>query len=233
MRLPTGGLCAPDRVYISPDFPFLPGIIAHFTLDALTFHPKRETHQLVVRSFVLGVFSYVLLALANDALLGFSGVFGYVYEFQVQMFEAPVGDSLVLNYREIFWATFLAVPAAFLFARVLNNKYLNRLGKFLGVTQKIGDVHLWNYVLESPDTQWVVVRDIKYNLAYQGRIQGFSETFTENELILREIIVLQNDSGEVLYEVDGLYLARDPKDLTVEFVVEQGGESEDENAEEN
>ena len=63
--------------------------------------------------------------------------------------------------------------------------------------------------------------------------RGHSETFTENELILREIIVLQNDSGEVLYEVDGLYLARDPKDLTVEFVVEQGGESGDENAEKN
>ena len=64
------------------------------------------------------------------------------------------------------------------------------------------------------------MRDIKYNLAYQGRIQGFSGTFNENELFLRDVLVLQNDTGENLYEVDALYLSRDPKDLTIEFKLE-------------
>ena len=114
---------------------------------------------------------------------------------------------------------------SFVLALAQNKKWLNRVAKSLKVTRKIGDIDLWNFVLDSPDTKWIVVRDIKYNLAYQGRIEGFSETFNENELFLSEVLVLQNDTGEKLYDVDALYLSRDPKDLTIEFTLEiQAGE---------
>ena len=205
---------------------FFPGIIAYFISNALTIHRKGETyHFLIIRSFVLGVLSYIILYLLNFLYGIIVSFLGVEHEFAIQIFTVSLGDKPPVSYTEIIWATILAIPMSFVLALAQNKKWLNRVAKSLKVTRKIGDIDLWNFVLDSPDTKWIVVRDIKYNLAYQGRIEGFSETFNENELFLSEVLVLQNDTGEKLYEVDALYLSRDPKDRTIEFTLEtQTGE---------
>lgn len=200
---------------------FFPGIIAYFITNALTIHRKGETyHFLIIRSFVLGLLSYVILYFLNLLYGIIVSYFGVDHEFAIQIFTVSSGGKPSVSYTEIIWATILAIPMSFVLALAQNKKWLNRVAKRMKVTQKMGDIDLWNFVLESPETEWIVVRDIKYNLAYQGRIQGFSGTFNENELFLRDVLVLQNDTGENLYEVDALYLSRDPKDLTIEFKLE-------------
>lgn len=200
---------------------FFPGIIAYFITNALTIHRKGETyHFLIIRSFVLGLLSYVILYFLNLLYGIIASYFGVDHEFAIQIFTVSLGGKPSVSYTEIIWATLLAIPMSFVLALAQNKKWLNRVAKRMKVTQKMGDIDLWNFVLESPETEWIVVRDIKYNLAYQGRIQGFSGTFNENELFLRDVLVLQNDTGENLYEVDALYLSRDPKDLTIEFKLE-------------
>ena len=200
---------------------FFPGIIAYFITNALTIHRKGETyHFLIIRSFVLGLLSYVILYFLNLLYGIIVSYFGVDHEFAIQIFTVSLGGKPSVSYTEIIWATILAIPMSFVLALAENKKWLNRVAKRMKVTQKMGDIDLWNFVLESPETEWIVVRDIKYNLAYQGRIQGFSGTFNENELFLRDVLVLQNDTGENLYEVDALYLSRDPKDLTIEFKLE-------------
>ena len=200
---------------------FFPGIIAYFITNALTIHRKGETyHFLIIRSFVLGLLSYVILYFLNLLYGIIVSYFGVDHEFAIQIFTVSLGGKPSVSYTEIIWATILAIPMSFVLALAQNKKWLNRVAKRMKVTQKMGDIDLWNFVLESPETEWIVVRDIKYNLAYQGRIQGFSGTFNENELFLRDVLVLQNDTGENLYEVDALYLSRDPKDLTIEFKLE-------------
>lgn len=210
-------------------FIFFPGIIAHFFIDALTFHRKREAYLVILRSFVLGILSYSVLYLLNQCYGTIICQLGLDHTFSIQIFTVSPGDKPPVSYTEIVWATILSVPISLILASALNKKWLHRAAKNLNITRKIGDLDLWNFVLESPDTEWVVVRDIKYNLAYQGRIQSFSETFNENELLLRDVLVLQNDTGQELYQVDALYLSRDPKDLTIEFTVkaqiEEGSES--------
>ena len=200
---------------------FFPGIIAYFITNALTIHRKGETyHFLIIRSFVLGLLSYVILYLLNLLYGVIISCFGWEHRFVIHIFTVSFGDKPSVSYIDIIWATILAIPMSFVLALAQNKKWLNRVAKRMKVTQKMGDIDLWNFVLESPETEWIVVRDIKYNLAYQGRIQGFSGTFNENELFLRDVLVLQNDTGENLYEVDALYLSRDPKDLTIEFKLE-------------
>jgi len=208
-------------------FLFFPGIISHFILEAFTFHRKREVHLVILRSFVLGILSYfVLYQIKRVYAFLLLSLWGIQYNFTVKIFDAFPGEKPWISYNEIFWTTILAVPLSLCIAFVQNKKYHYHIAKKLRITRRIGDLDLWNYTFEPPDTGWVVVRDIKNNLAYQGWIQGFSETSRENELLLREVIVSQNDSGKELYRVDALYLSRDPNDLTIEFILQKKDESE-------
>lgn len=89
------------------------------------------------------------------------------------------------------------------------------------ITRKFSDIDtldVWEYLWNSSDnTQGVTVRDIKYDLAYEGWVEVFSDTFIENELFIRDVIVFNNTTGEKLYEVPGLYIARNQDEITIEF----------------
>ena len=39
----------------------------------------------------------------------------------------------------------------------------------------------------------------------------------DNELFLRDVAVLNNEDGRELYQVPGLYISRNPEEITIEF----------------
>ena len=67
--------------------------------------------------------------------------------------------------------------------------------------------------------KWVFVRDHKVNLIYYGVIDVYSDSEKERELILRKVDVLDNETGDTLYNVEVMYVCRDKHDLTIEAPV--------------
>ena len=91
-----------------------------------------------------------------------------------------------------------------------------RLFRFLGITNKFGELDVWGYLMNSNDVSWITVRDIENNLMYDGWIQAFSDNSKEAEVLLGDVQVYDNNSGELLYEVNSQYLSLDKAKIRIE-----------------
>jgi hypothetical protein len=72
----------------------------------------------------------------------------------------------------------------------------------------------------------VVVRDLDHDLAYDGWVNAFSDTYDANELLLRDVKVYQSSSAQLLYELDSVYLTREKDELTIEVRKNNAGEAD-------
>ena len=70
--------------------------------------------------------------------------------------------------------------------------------------------------MNSNETEWVTIRDLKNNLVYDGWIKAFSEDSRNPEILLRDVTVYNNSSAEELYEIDAQYLKLDSECISVE-----------------
>ena len=76
---------------------------------------------------------------------------------------------------------------------------------------------VWEFLFNSDLPEWVTVRDLKNDLAYEGWVHAFSDTCEPNELFLRDVKVIRNSTGDELYSIGGLYLSRERAELTIEL----------------
>lgn len=196
---------------------FFPGIVAYYVVDALTEHPRRQSFEVLLLSFTFGVGSYVFLHLLYGLLNVASGWFSVQSSLSVTFFDSLASKQPAIELREIVYATLCAVALAILLSALLNYKLLHRIAHALRVSRKFGDLDVWSFVFNSPEVEWVVVRDLAHNLAFEGWVQAFSPTFAQNELLLRDVKVLENDSGKEMYTIGALYISRNQDDLTIEI----------------
>lgn len=211
---------------------FFPGIICAMVVDALTVHRERKLWSFVLNSFVLG-FTCYLLTFALWQVLSPGHVTIMESLLEVKAKEGKEALAVV----EIVVATVLSIPLAFGVSYASNHKLLHRMARGLRVTKKFGDLDVWGYLFNSDIPEWVVVRDLEEDLAYEGWVEAFSDTADDNELFLRDVRVVNNTTGDEIYRVGGLYLARARGKLTIEFVgletaLGQQAEEERENYEE-
>ena len=139
-------------------------------------------------------------------------------ESELQSF---VDDKSPLDGWKIVGATLISVIVAFTASAISTKQFVNRIGFWAGATRRQGDACVWtifnrNY---APPTQyqWAFIRDAKANLVYFGVIRYFSDPGELHELVLENVTVYKNDSGQRLYEAAVIYVARDAGDLTIEF----------------
>lgn len=92
-----------------------------------------------------------------------------------------------------------------------------RILKFL-YPFKVCESDVWNSIFNSNDEtlKWANIIDSKLNLKYEGWVYKFSDTYKENELFLKDVIVY-NEDGEELKRLPGLYITRKSDDITIEF----------------
>tara|TARA_B100001245_G_scaffold173899_2_gene132317 strand:+ start:34374 stop:34610 length:237 start_codon:yes stop_codon:yes gene_type:complete len=78
--------------------------------------------------------------------------------------------------------------------------------------------------MNSDDVNWITVRDLENDLMYDGWIQAFSDNSKEAEVLLGDVRVYRNSSGELLYEVGSQYLSMDRSNIVIE--VRKGEQNE-------
>lgn len=96
----------------------------------------------------------------------------------------------------------------------------NRLGQKIRATNRYGDEDVWHFFQNAPDDQknhgWVIVRDLKADLAYVCFISTWSDSGTEREVVLSDVSVYSNTTGDYLYDAKHIYLSRNRDDLMIE-----------------
>ncbi|OAN16493.1 hypothetical protein A3K86_10745 [Photobacterium jeanii] len=192
---------------------FLPGIICSFIVDTFTNHKERAKFEFIINSYVYGLLSYGFYWLLISKLGGLVAIEETHVIFLASLFD----QSKVVSFKEIFNVCIVATLLGALITYVHTHKLHFRLLRFLRVTKKFGELDVWGYFMNSPDVNWITVRDIENNLMYDGWVQAFSDNSKEAEILLGDVVVYKNDTGEELYEVSSQYLSLDRAKIIIEM----------------
>ncbi len=188
---------------------FLPGILCAYMIDMFTNHRERTQFQFVINAFLLGFGSYFLYAAP-----------GYFFSPEkigsINFLRMLSGEQTTISLKEILLVCALSAFLAVLIISINTHKWHFRLLKKLGITNKFGEQDVWGFLMNSAKTEWVTVRDIENNLMYDGWIKAFSDNSKEAEVLLGDVEVYRNDSGEYLYDTDAQYLSLNREKISIE-----------------
>jgi hypothetical protein len=197
---------------------FFPGVLCAMLVDALTVHRERTPAQFLTNSFVLGLTSYLLLYLGQWLCAGVADVLNLRPPLPVTFIAALLNDRIPIVWGEIILAAGTAVVLGITVSAGLNHKLLHRGAKKLRITRRWGGLDVWGILFDSPQTNWVIARDLQHGIAYFGWLEAFSETSANAEVLLSDVAVVESATGTKLYECDMLYFAQDVRALSVEIV---------------
>lgn len=207
-----------DAVTLRLVFIFIPGIIAFGIVSALGPKKKRTNLVMVVIIFMYGIFSYafyyVILSSIPTSVLEYLDV-----SVIPQIFSTTVIDSgSVINFKEIFIASSVAVVLGILSTINLNRSYGIRMARALRISNRFSDADVWSYTFNSASIDaWATIRDNERGLVYDGYVDAFSQTEETRELLLSRVVVYDGETGEEVDRIPVMYKAF-PKDaVTVEF----------------
>ena len=197
---------------------FFPGIICAYLVEIFTSHREWTTFRFVLNAFVLGFSSYLLFA---GALIFFTDQNIYKMNFVKAIAGrtasgASEADAAFALF-EVSVVCVVSVVLAALLIIIINYRYHFIFLQNIRFTRKFAEDDVWSYLMNSLDTPWVTVRDIKNGLVYDGWVQNFSNSARDAELLLEDVIVYDNVSGDFLYRVDVQYLLLDREMISIEF----------------
>ena len=198
-----------------------PGVIATIIADKIIIHMKPwGSFKYGIYSFILGVFCYAGLQIVAFLQELFPAACQTMSSLQLPLdtWNIIADSKSSVDLVEVFLATLLSVPVAFLSAYLVNHKIVNRLAKRCGVSKKFGDENLYSFYLNAQEIDWVYVRDIERKLTYQGRVFSFSENDAVQEIVLSEVTVYGYDDSDEYYSVPTIYLCRVCGSLIIESI---------------
>jgi hypothetical protein len=188
---------------------FVPGIVAALLVEQLVPTRDWSTPRLAVYSLVLGLICYLIYALLKAAYLCH-------WPRSINLFRSLTGGTS-LDLLEIICATAISLLVGIFVSLPLNSHWINRFGETIRVSDKFGALDVWARTFNSTETTWVVVRDLEENLAYDGWVEAFSDTYDVNELFLRDVRVFEGNTSSFLYQLEAVYLTRPKDKLTIEI----------------
>ena len=194
---------------------FLPGLICAYLVDTFTTHKERKPFFFILQSFVYGFILYLIYWILIYFLskVGFKSCLP-----KVSFMEALLNKNSPISFLEIIIVCSFAVIFSYIFSWILNKNIHFKIAYKLSVTNKFAEADVWEFTFNSKDIdEWVTVRDHKYNLAYLGWANAFSENSNKPELLLRDVSVYDNTTGERLYQIGCMYISRNREDITLEF----------------
>lgn len=206
-------------------FLFFPGIIAYIIVNNLTEHKEKTPLDFLVQSFVLGVMSYFSLYVLKYIAEIFVKLINWLTNLRLNwaintkltFFDCLSAKQTSFDFWEILGATLLGLMLSVIITYCINKGILHTCAQHFDITKKFSSIDVWQHVFNQPNAEWVLVRDREKDLMYEGWVAAFSSTSRESELFLKGVKVYCDSTGNPLYDLDGLYLSRDNKNLTLEF----------------
>lgn len=193
-------------------FLFFPGIICKLLVDSLVGRKKRlSSLDFFVFSYLYGLAAYLMVYFFTGLIQKDRGDWSGIVNLLL--------DNNAVSPRETLYASVVAVFLGFLMGYIINKGMLYKVAYRLNVSKRYGDGDVWSFVLNnnSEAMKFITLRDLKSDICYDGWVRAFSETSSDAELFLRDVSVFKNSTGERLYQVGGVYLARNRDDISIEF----------------
>jgi hypothetical protein len=210
----------------------LPGILATIIVERLTIHKRINSFFFILYSILLGLLSYVLLQIFKHI---FTFLKSLIYNKNISFSFLHVwevisnSNSYNVNLSEVAWATIVAVILGFIVSAIIHHKIVNKIAKKLSVSSKYGDENLFYYFLNSPEIDWIYIRDKERELIYQGRVESYSENEKIHEMVLTDVIVYSYYNQDKLYTTPTIYICKDLGKLQIEQIPQENFQSEEEN----
>jgi len=196
---------------------FIPGIISLFIIDKLAPHREFKPYQLLAFSLILGFICY-LLYYPIVKLANLKGV-----NLQFKFINSLLDKTVPLDLTEILIVSILSVVVGFIVTYFITYKILHYIAHLIKASRKMGEPDVWSYVMGFPKIGWVVIRDIKNDLMYDGWVSAYSDsTDKNNEICLSDVKVYKNSTAEEMYDVDILYLSIDKENMRLEITKKEG-----------
>lgn len=203
----------------------LPGIVCYFLCHKLIGKPQRSTMESILLVFVYSVLSYTIVSCVDAACNAGFGL-GFQSDIASVFLKSNATVSPVLLIRSVCAGILLAYILSYL----VHNNVPNRVGQKINATKRYGDEDVWHYFHNAPDSEkndgWVMVRDLKADLAYHCYISTWSDTGLDRELVLSDASVFSNSTGEYLYDARHIYLSRNKDALMIEVPPANATDSE-------
>lgn len=196
---------------------FFPGLLCLWVFVTLTEYPLRSNLRLLLGAFVLGVVSYLCLGALTGGVNQAGRLFGRTWELRLGFFEAIGDGPLDVTWVETVAASGVGVVLGTTLAALWTHKLLHRAAQRLRISHLSGDPDVWAFLCNSPEFEWVVVRDTFNDLMYEGWVQNFSFGGEKRELLMRDVAVYRNGTGQELYRVSTLYVEPSANHLVIEI----------------
>lgn len=198
---------------------FLPGIICTLTIDLLTIHGRWSPFDFLLRSLVFGIITYLFLQLIifvpnGIAYICNNGSFNPTY---LSIWQSLAKQETAVNFKEIASSSSLSLIVGIVVSKIMNNKWIIKIGRKFKITTKFGDDDVWSYFLSQNDVHWIWIRYPLQNIVYEGWVQSFSESEKVREIVLKDVKVYTNNNSMFLYEVPAVYLTGKAEDLLIEL----------------
>lgn len=194
----------------------LPGVIASSIYNTLTVRSfKRSEFMFVIKSFVVGMLAYLTLQIFYCIFQFFRNTsLTLTTVLPLETFKLISEDTI--PYLEVLLASLISVFLGFWMVRLDHTKAINNFAQSWNISNKFGDENLFTKFVNSPDTNWVHVKDIQNNLTYFGRVTSFSECEAIREIVLDEVTVYSYDENIELYDTPRVYLSYEIGNLIIE-----------------
>lgn len=195
---------------------FTPGII-WATLDAkfgAGLKPQQTT--LFIRAFLFGMATYSALFLIYSMC---GKTFGYA-----TLATDPEAINFFELKDEIAWSIPLSFILSIMWLWVVRYRVLKKFIHLIGASRRYGDEDVWSYTLNSDqaDVEYVHFRDLENGYVFSGWINTYSESEEHRELLLRDVIVY-NEEGDEISSPPYLYISRPKSNIWMEFPYREEG----------
>jgi hypothetical protein len=199
----------------------LPGVVATLMLNQISGNKKMSPFNFLLYSALLGITSYIIMEIGVS-------VFNIIRALSSHELRLDWGLSLTvwdnlfandkdINKLEIILSYLLSIPLGIFYGFIISKKLFHKLFQKLGFTNRYGDNDVWSFFLNSPETQWILLRDKSTNLTYFGNIRAYSDTTDYREILLNDVTVFTSDTWEELYNSESVYLELESNKFSIEI----------------
>ncbi len=198
----------------------LPGLVATIIVDNLTVHKPWPIFKYIIYSVILGCFSYF----GTRLFINIDYLFQSVEFEELKLWNSLFIQDTPISIREVFFACVISLFVGLFFSFSIQHKLLFRLARKLRISMKYGDEDLFTHVLNSPEIQYVWIRDKKRGFTYEGAVEKFSESDHIQEIFLQDVKVYNYEDSQLLYTLSNIYLSYPDKEITIEVPESEGDE---------
>ena len=194
---------------------FIPGSIVYIIFSKVAVF-RRENKS----AFGFKEIFFILISsfITNTIYDVFSIIINKVCNKNIEYTLEKLLNAGVYKTQEIVVLMFISVLFGLFISFLETKKVIYKIVKKLKISTHYGDDDVWTFVCNSPDIEWIYVRDHKYDLVYFGRLEQYSDPGEFRELLLSDVSVFKNKSGKLCYETPKMYISRQPEEITIELL---------------